>query len=78
MILTWSLTVIAYIIIFVEIGGWAENANIHAILGTITSVFCFIQPIGAFFRPGPTHEKRPVFNWLHFLGGNIAHIFSSK
>jgi hypothetical protein len=74
MILTWSLTVVAYILIFVELDGW--NFSYHAVLGTITTIFCFIQPIGAFFRPGPAHQKRPVFNWLHFLGGNVAHILS--
>ncbi len=74
MILTWALTVVAYIVIFVELDGW--SFSYHAVLGTITTIFCFLQPIGAFFRPGPAHEKRPVFNWLHFLGGNVAHIFA--
>lgn len=78
MVLTWSLTIAAFVIIFVELGGWSSEENPHAILGTITTALCFIQPIGALFRPGPSHKNRPIFNWLHWLGGNLAHIFASN
>ncbi|XP_067633149.1 putative ferric-chelate reductase 1 homolog isoform X2 [Eurosta solidaginis] len=76
MVVTWSLTMTAFIIIFVEIGGWSTERNPHAILGTITTAICFIQPIGALFRPAPTSKSRPIFNWTHWLGGNLAHILS--
>ncbi|CAO1339323.1 unnamed protein product [Diamesa serratosioi] len=76
MVFTWILTIAAFIIIFVEIGEWSKVQNPHAILGTITTVLCFIQPIGAFFRPSPGSNKRPIFNWMHWLGGNVAHILA--
>ncbi|XP_055859170.1 putative ferric-chelate reductase 1 homolog isoform X2 [Episyrphus balteatus] len=76
MVTTWGLTMAGFVIIFVEIGGWSAARNPHAILGVITTVLCFIQPIGAIFRPGPNDRKRPIFNWLHWLGGNLAHIIA--
>lgn len=74
MVLTWVLTMAGFVIIFVEIGGWSQVDNPHAILGVVTTVLCFLQPIGAFFRPHPGTKRRPLFNWLHWLGGNLAHI----
>ncbi|XP_058458577.1 putative ferric-chelate reductase 1 homolog isoform X2 [Malaya genurostris] len=74
MVITWLLTMAGFVIIFVEIGGWSQAQNPHAILGTVTTVLCFLQPIGAYFRPHPGTKRRPLFNWLHWLGGNVAHI----
>ena len=76
MVSTWSLTVAAFVIIFVEIGGWSAEDNPHAILGVVTTVLCFIQPFGALFRPAPSSKNRPLFNWAHWLGGNLAHILA--
>uniref|UniRef100_A0A2M4A6W7 Putative domon domain of stromal cell-derived receptor 2 n=1 Tax=Anopheles triannulatus TaxID=58253 RepID=A0A2M4A6W7_9DIPT len=76
MVLTWALTVAGIVVIFVEIGGWSQVRNPHAILGIVTTVLCFLQPIGAFFRPHPGSSKRPIFNWLHWLGGNLAHVIA--
>lgn len=73
MVLTWSLTMAAFILIFVELKAWSSERNPHAILGTVTTIVCFLQPIGAFFRPHPGTPRRPIFNWLHWLGGNVAH-----
>lgn len=78
MVLTWSLTIVGFVLIFVELGGWSAEQNPHAILGTVTTVLCFIQPFGALFRPAPTHRNRPIFNWLHWLVGNLAHILASE
>lgn len=78
MVLTWLLTIAGFIIIFVEIKGWSSVDNPHAILGCITTFLCFIQPIGAAFRPAPNSKRRPFFNWGHWLGGNLAHILASK
>lgn len=78
MVMTWGLTTVAFILIFVELGAWSSEDNPHAILGTIVTVLCFLQPIGAFFRPHPGTPKRPIFNWLHWFGGNAAHIVASK
>ncbi|XP_049298973.1 putative ferric-chelate reductase 1 homolog isoform X2 [Anopheles funestus] len=76
MVVTWALTVAGIVVIFVEIGGWSQVRNPHAILGIVTTVLCFLQPIGAFFRPHPGSSKRPIFNWLHWLGGNLAHVIA--
>ncbi|XP_037714123.1 putative ferric-chelate reductase 1 homolog isoform X2 [Drosophila subpulchrella] len=72
MVTTWSLTVVAYVLIWVELKRAVWHA--HSIIGMITVFLCFIQPIGALFRPGPNDKKRPYFNWGHWLGGNLAHI----
>lgn len=74
MLLTWALTIAAFILIFVELKAWSEADNPHAILGCVTTGLAFLQPIGAAFRPHPDSRRRPIFNWLHWLVGNIAHI----
>ncbi|KAL3289082.1 hypothetical protein HHI36_003524 [Cryptolaemus montrouzieri] len=76
MLVTCALTVAGFVLIWVELKGWSAEKNPHAILGTITTVLCILQPIGAFFRPHPGAAKRPLFNWLHWLGGNVAHILA--
>lgn len=78
MVTTWLLTICASILIFIEIGGWSGERNPHAILGSITTTLCFLQPIGALFRPAPNSKNRPIFNWLHWLGGNAAHILAGR
>lgn len=78
MVLTWLLTIAGSVLIVIQLGAWSGEDNPHAILGSITTLICFLQPIGALFRPAPTSSKRPIFNWLHWLGGNAAHILSSK
>ncbi|EDW61852.1 putative ferric-chelate reductase 1 homolog isoform X2 [Drosophila virilis] len=74
MVTTWTLTVVAYILIWVELKRAVWHA--HSITGLITVILCFLQPIGALFRPGPNDKKRPYFNWGHWLGGNLAHILA--
>ncbi|XP_072946264.1 putative ferric-chelate reductase 1 homolog isoform X2 [Epargyreus clarus] len=75
MVTTWLLTMVGFILILIEVGGWSSNDNNpHSTTGIITVVLCFIQPIGAYFRPHPGTSKRPYFNWLHWLVGNAAQI----
>ncbi|CAG9863967.1 unnamed protein product [Phyllotreta striolata] len=76
MVLTWLFTIAAFVIIFVELRKWSEENNPHAILGTVTTILCFFQPIGAYFRPHPGTSKRSIFNWAHWLAGNAAHIIA--
>ncbi|XP_074042422.1 putative ferric-chelate reductase 1 homolog isoform X2 [Leptinotarsa decemlineata] len=76
MVLTWSFTLVAFVLIFVELKAWSAENNPHAILGTITTILCFFQPIGAYFRPHPGTSKRSIFNWAHWLIGNTAHIIA--
>ncbi|CAH2058294.1 unnamed protein product, partial [Iphiclides podalirius] len=74
---TWVLTLVGFVVILVEAGGWAPGGgNPHAITGIVTVILCFIQPIGAYFRPHPGTKKRPIFNWLHWFIGNAAHILA--
>ncbi|KAL0279216.1 UNVERIFIED_CONTAM: hypothetical protein PYX00_000821 [Menopon gallinae] len=77
MVLTWILTCSGFVIIFVQIQDWySETSNPHAVLGCITTGLAFIQPFGAALRPSPDSPKRPIFNWLHWLVGNFAHILA--
>ncbi|KOB77001.1 hypothetical protein OBRU01_04791 [Operophtera brumata] len=64
--------------IWFAVGGWSTTGdNPHAITGIVTVILCFIQPIGAYFRPHPGTNKRPIFNWLHWFFGNGAHILGT-
>lgn len=77
MVLVWLLTLAGFVLIFVELGSWtADTRNPHAILGVVTTVLCFVQPLGAAMRPAPSSPRRPLFNWLHWLVGNAAHILA--
>lgn len=81
MTVTWCLTILAFIIIFAELGGWTSvptGSNPHALIGLFTTLLAFIQPIMAYFRPHPGTPKRYIFNWAHWFVGNAAHILGSK
>ncbi|XP_076166775.1 putative ferric-chelate reductase 1 homolog isoform X2 [Ptiloglossa arizonensis] len=73
MILTWSMTLAAFVIIFVELGEWSSEV-IHASLGLATTILAFIQPFMAAARPHPGAPRRPLFNWAHWFVGNAAQI----
>ncbi|XP_043508551.1 putative ferric-chelate reductase 1 homolog isoform X1 [Frieseomelitta varia] len=73
MILTWSMTIAAFVIIFVELGEWSSE-TIHASLGLATTILAFIQPFMAAARPHPGAPRRPLFNWAHWFVGNAAQI----
>ncbi|XP_025420155.1 putative ferric-chelate reductase 1 homolog [Sipha flava] len=77
MMFTWVLSLAGSACIFVELGEWVTGpSQTHALLGVVTTVLAFFQPIFAAFRPHPDSSKRPIFNWIHWLVGNAAHIFS--
>ena len=46
----------------------------HQIFGVVALVVAVVNPIGAVFRPECDAENRWVFNWIHWLVGNIGHI----
>ncbi|KAJ8673430.1 hypothetical protein QAD02_004692, partial [Eretmocerus hayati] len=73
MFLTWVMTIAAFILIMVELGEWSSATN-HASFGLATIILCFIQPFMAAMRPHPGSSKRALFNWIHWLVGNAAHI----
>uniref|UniRef100_A0A2H8TDL1 Putative ferric-chelate reductase 1 n=1 Tax=Melanaphis sacchari TaxID=742174 RepID=A0A2H8TDL1_9HEMI len=79
MMFTWILSLAGSACIFVELGEWVSGpSQTHALLGVVTTVLAFFQPIFAAFRPHPDSSKRPIFNWIHWLVGNAAHIFASE
>ncbi|XP_012535787.1 putative ferric-chelate reductase 1 homolog [Monomorium pharaonis] len=73
MVLTWSMTLAAFVIIFVELGTWSSE-TIHASVGLATTILCFIQPFMAAMRPHPGAPRRALFNWAHWFVGNVAKI----
>ncbi|KAI2807574.1 DOMON domain-containing protein frrs1L [Blomia tropicalis] len=46
----------------------------HQIVGCIALAMAILNPIGAIFRPDCDAENRWVFNWIHWLMGNVGHI----
>ena len=46
----------------------------HQLFGLLAIVVAIGNPIGAAFRPLPESEKRWIFNWVHFVMGNVGHI----
>ncbi|CAH1773710.1 unnamed protein product, partial [Owenia fusiformis] len=82
MITTLALTIIAFIIIFVEVGGyslWRGYSwwDAHPILGIIVTVLCILNPIISIFRCHPGDPDRPIFNWIHWLFGAVAHFLAT-
>lgn len=76
MSLTWILTISAVIIIWIDVGEWKTSP--HSLLGIIATSLCFIQPLTAFFRPAPTDDARPIFNFMHGSVGMAQHILAGK
>ncbi|CAC5367225.1 unnamed protein product [Mytilus coruscus] len=84
MVTAMTLTVIAFITIFVEVGGYSEvyarpgkeYLPAHPVLGIIVTILCILNPIMSLFRPGPTDKNRPIFNWAHWGVGMVAQILA--
>ncbi|XP_041360085.1 putative ferric-chelate reductase 1 [Gigantopelta aegis] len=74
------LVVIAFILIFIEAGGYSNAPDLpqkaHPILGIIIFVCILINPIIALIRPSEDHKCRPVFNWFHWAFGTIANVLA--
>lgn len=76
MIFSLCLMFTAQICIFYYLGEY--RIGLHQILGSIAFTLAILQPIGALCRPHPTSSKRWIFNWMHWLGGNAAHIAAAS
>ncbi|XP_044157222.1 putative ferric-chelate reductase 1 [Bufo gargarizans] len=74
MILTVILTIIAFIMVFADVREWSGGA--HPVLGCIVMILSFFQPIAAFFRPDPKHERRFIFNWGHSINALVIKILA--
>ena len=79
MFLVVVLTIAGVVLIYIYSDGIVTGpGETHALLGFITAILAFLQPIGAMFRPHPDSSRRPIFNWLHWLVGNSAHVIASE
>ncbi|XP_072276084.1 putative ferric-chelate reductase 1 isoform X2 [Pyxicephalus adspersus] len=76
MILTVILTIIAFIMIFVEAAGWSGDTGAHPVLGCIVMILSFFQPIGALFRPDPKSKRRFIFNWAHGINALVIKVLA--
>lgn len=78
MMLTWVLTMAGFTLIILELKDISTtiNTNPHAIIGFVTVGLCFLQPFLALVRCSPSHQYRPLFNWVHWLIGNVAQILA--
>ncbi|XP_039590593.1 putative ferric-chelate reductase 1 [Polypterus senegalus] len=74
MIMTVSLTIIAFILAFVSAQSWSGGA--HPVLGCIVMGLALIQPFGATFRCAPTDKRRPIFNYLHAVNAVIMKVLA--
>ncbi|KAM8930630.1 putative ferric-chelate reductase 1 [Pelodytes ibericus] len=76
MILTVILTIIAFIMIFVEVNGWSGDIGAHPVLGCIVMILSLIQPIVALFRPDPKSQRRSIFNWGHSINALVIKVLA--
>ncbi|XP_061176335.1 putative ferric-chelate reductase 1 [Saccostrea echinata] len=85
MVLVFTFTVSAFVVIFVDVGGYREVVveegkgylRYHPILGIIVTTLTVINPIMSLFRCAPTDSRRPIFYIAHFTVGTVAHILAA-
>ncbi|XP_061175117.1 pikachurin-like [Saccostrea echinata] len=67
---------IAFILIFVEAGGYSKvdyfPLDAHPVMGIIIFCCVIINPIIALLRPADDHDCRPCVNWVHWAFGTVA------
>ncbi|GBP56403.1 Putative ferric-chelate reductase 1 homolog [Eumeta japonica] len=68
MVATWLFTIIGFILILIEVGGYATTGdNPHAITGLVTVILCFIQPIVATIFLAVYLQKAELPNWTVYI-----------
>lgn len=72
----WLLVISSVAMIWTDVGTWKTSA--HSVVGIISAALCVIQPFVAALRPPPTHELRPIFNFLHGSIGKFAQLFAGQ
>lgn len=72
MFFTWLLTCCGFILIFIDMDGFNEHA--HAIVGIVTFILCFLQPI--FGAINPQHKSKKFFRLWHILSGNLTYVLA--
>ncbi|XP_072130712.1 putative ferric-chelate reductase 1 isoform X2 [Mobula birostris] len=65
MTLTVVLTIIGFVLAFVQVKGWSHGAGSHPVLGCVVMGLALIQPTAAIFRPPPDHKRRWIFKYFH-------------
>jgi len=76
MVAVWLLTVAAFALIVIDVGGWVPQSvseNPHPLIGAIATGLAFLQPLMAALRPAPGTPRRPFFNTSHALVGYSTH-----
>lgn len=67
---------IAFILIFVEAGGYSKvdyfPLDAHPVMGIIIFCCVIINPIIALLRPADDNDCRPCVNWVHWAFGTVA------
>ncbi|XP_070252483.1 ferric-chelate reductase 1 [Myotis yumanensis] len=74
MLITSSLTCIAFVLPFIYRGGWSSRAGYHPYLGCVVLVLAVLQPLLAAMRPSLHDPRRHLFNWTHWGMGTAARI----
>ncbi|XP_034636170.1 putative ferric-chelate reductase 1 isoform X1 [Trachemys scripta elegans] len=76
MVITVAETITAFVLAFVAVMGWANDAEAHAVIGCIVMILSFFQPVIAFFRPSPQSKRRFIFNWFHALNAFVIKVLA--
>ncbi|XP_076441041.1 putative ferric-chelate reductase 1 [Babylonia areolata] len=79
------MTVAGVVVMFVQCEGYCQIPQIpgksqgplHPPMGLLVLMLTILNPIMAFFRPGPKAPNRFVFNWSHWGVGVLAWIMAS-
>ncbi|XP_070775640.1 putative ferric-chelate reductase 1 [Enoplosus armatus] len=76
MMLTVTLTIVAFCLPFFYRKGWSKHAGVHPYLGCCVLALSLIQPITAAVRPSPDSHRRYIFNWAHWGVGSLTEIMA--
>ncbi|KAM9845019.1 putative ferric-chelate reductase 1 [Aulostomus maculatus] len=76
MMVTVSLTILAFCLPFFYRGHWSKHAGVHPYLGCCVLALALIQPIMAAFRPSPDSDRRFIFSWAHWAVGSVTEIMA--
>lgn len=76
MMLTVTLTTVAFCFPFFYRKGWSKHAGVHPYLGCCVLVLSLIQPMMAAVRPSPDSHRRFLFNWAHWGVGCVTEIMA--
>jgi hypothetical protein len=75
------LTIIAFILIFVHVGGYSWmpflHEKAHPPLGITVTILVILNPLLAVCRCKDKSRKRPIFNWIHWFLGTCAAVLAT-